>query len=74
MSKVKLYRFSMYDIDSDEWRQSRRHGTEETIKGIPGALISDNSTEVEESEVRWWDGHEGLTEVGWFPRSPHTMR
>ena len=41
MSKVKIYRFTKYNIQSDGNEKSRRRGTREAIKGIGGKVIED---------------------------------
>ncbi len=51
MSKVKIYRFTKYSIQSDGNEKSRRWGTREAIEGIGGNLIEDTETEVDESAV-----------------------
>ncbi len=51
MSKVHIYRFTLYDITSDGARQSRRWGTRDAIDRIGGEVFVDTGTEVDASAV-----------------------
>ncbi len=51
MSKVHIYRFTLYDITSDGARQSRRWGTRDAIERIGGEVLVDTGTEVDISAV-----------------------
>jgi hypothetical protein len=51
MSKVHIYRFTLYDITSDGARQSRRWGTRDAIERIGGEVLVDTGIEVEASTL-----------------------
>ena len=51
MSKVHIYRFTLYDITSDNARQSRRWGTRDAIERIGGEILVDTAIEVDASAV-----------------------
>jgi hypothetical protein len=51
MSKVHIYRFTLYEIASDGIRQSRRWGTRDAIERIGGEVLVDTGTEVDASAV-----------------------
>ena len=59
MSKVTIYRFTIYDINQDEKIRSRRWGTREGIKGVCGVALEDTAMEVDICHV---DKVDGLTE------------
>jgi hypothetical protein len=69
MSKVHIYRFTLYDITTDGARQSRRWGTRDAIERIGGEVLLDSGTEVDvaavDSEIC------GLTARDYDPH-PHT--
>ena len=64
MSKVKVYRFERYDINSDEWARSRRWATAEAIGRVCAQPVGD-PVEVDQSVL----GRqiEGMTERGFDP-------
>jgi hypothetical protein len=43
---VKVYRFRLYNISTDENEKSRRWGTREAIERIGGEVMEDTETEV----------------------------
>ena len=47
MGNVTVYRFSLYDIASDEQRTSRRWATREAIERIGGKVLESTATEVD---------------------------
>jgi hypothetical protein len=49
VAKVKVYRFTVYDITADEQHRSRRWGTREAIDRARGEVLEDTATEVDES-------------------------
>ena len=49
MAKVKVYRFTVYDITNDEQRRSRRWGTRQAIEHARGQVLEDTAIEVDES-------------------------
>lgn len=49
MSRVKVYRFTVYDIVNDENCRSRRWGTRAAIERIRGEVLEDTETEVDSS-------------------------
>ena len=52
MAKVTIYRFEVYDIQSDQVISSKRWGTREAINEIAhGRVLEDTAIEVEESAV-----------------------
>ena len=65
MSKVTVYRFTVYDISADENTRSRRWATLAAIKRIGGAALEDTAVEVDSSAV----GTEipGMTERNFNP-------
>jgi hypothetical protein len=65
LSNVNIYRFTVYDITTDENRRSHRWGTREGIKAAHGVAVEDMATEVDASFV----GEEiaGLTARGFDP-------
>jgi len=48
---VTIYRFRLYDINTDESRTSRRWATREAIERIHGEVLTDTATEVDASVV-----------------------
>jgi hypothetical protein len=65
MAKVKVYRFSHYDISRDKTFVSRRWGTRDGIKRIDGTVLED--TEVEVDEMLIGRQIEGLSDIGFDP-------
>lgn len=63
---VKIYRFTMYDISTDQTRISRRWGTREGIEAIGGAILEDTGIEVGDADAT--SDMPGLTEIGFDPR------
>jgi hypothetical protein len=59
MSKVKVYRFTVYDITTDENRRSRRWATREAIERAHGDVLDDTVTEVDSSVLG--DEIDGMT-------------
>ena len=51
MSKVHIYRFTLYDITSDGAHQSRRWGTRDAVERIGGEVLVDTGVEVDASAV-----------------------
>jgi hypothetical protein len=49
VAKVKVYRFTIYEIVNDENRRSRRWATREAIKRVGGEVLEDTATEVDAS-------------------------
>jgi hypothetical protein len=49
MAKIRIYRFTKYNIDSDEVMRSRRWATREAIGRIHGTVLEDTAVEVDES-------------------------
>ena len=68
MANVTIYRFEVYDIQSDQVIPSKRWGTREAIIDIAhGRVIEDTAAEVDESAVAS-DIH-GFTVRDFNPRS-----
>jgi hypothetical protein len=61
-----IYRFTVYDIQSDESRLSRRWGTLIGIKTANGQPLLETATEADASII----GRDGLTERDYNP-NPH---
>ena len=70
MATITLHRFTVYDINSDESRKSRRWGTAEGIERVRGSVIPGTATEVDDSVPL--DG--GLTERGFEPQQWNTSK
>lgn len=51
MSKTTVYRFTIYDITSDEGRLSRRMGTREAIAWAKGEPVEEATREAEETDL-----------------------
>lgn len=69
MAKATIYRFEVYDIQSDRVIPSKRWGTREAIIEIAhGRVLEETATEVEDSVIRS-DIH-GFTAIGFDPHSP----
>lgn len=51
MSEVTIYRFKLYDITTDENRESRRWATREAVERLGGEVLEDTATEVDASVV-----------------------
>jgi hypothetical protein len=60
-----VYRFQLYDINSDAYTISRRWGTREGIEGVNGVVLEDTATEIDDRSI----GAEikGLTARGFDP-------
>ena len=66
MSKVKIYRFRVYDISNDNIRTSTRWGTREAIRDIAcGELLEDTEREVDASVIE--SDIQGMTERNYNP-------
>ena len=66
MAKVKIYRFWVYDIISDERRVSKRWGTLEGIQSnTTGVPMLETEVEVDEKDVA--SENPGLTAIGFNP-------
>jgi hypothetical protein len=67
MTKVTVYRFTVYDITTDESRLSRRMGMREAIAWAKGSVVEEASREVDEADL----GREvpGMTERDFWVRS-----
>ncbi len=63
MTKVTVYRFRLYDISTDENRQSRRWATLKAIERICGEVLKDTETEVDASVL----DSNGMTERDFNP-------
>jgi hypothetical protein len=65
VTKVNVYRFTVYDITNDEQRVSRRWATREAIKRVCGQVLEDTEVEVDPSVL----GREedGMTERDFNP-------
>jgi len=50
-ASVTVYSFEKYSITKDEWKKSRRMGTEKAIKELGGRPILETVTQVPESAV-----------------------
>jgi hypothetical protein len=64
---VTIYRFTVYDITTDENRLSRRMGTRQAVGRANGEVIEDTAREVEAPEL----GREvpGMTDRDYWLRS-----
>ena len=51
MSKVAVYRFTKYDITTDQFQQSHRMGTRAAIERVGGEVLEDTAIEVDASAV-----------------------
>lgn len=51
MAKATVYRFTVYDITTDESRVSRRMGTRAAVERAKGWVIEDTAREVEEADL-----------------------
>jgi hypothetical protein len=67
LSNTTVYRFQIYDIDTDETRKSRRWATAEAIKRVNGEALKDTAIDIDASLV----GAEipGMTARGFDPHS-----
>ena len=63
MSKVKVYQFKRYDINTDQYVVSRRMATREAIERLGAVVISGTAAEVDGAHL---DG-DGMTEIGFVP-------
>jgi hypothetical protein len=66
MTKVTVYRFTIYDITTDENRISKRMGTLEGIERVCGTPIEGTAVEIDASELD--PEIVGLTPRDWRPR------
>lgn len=67
MPKVTVYRFQLYDVQSDQMQTSRRWGTQEAIEDLGGHPLVHTATEIDEGQV---GGEiEGLTVRDFSPNS-----
>jgi hypothetical protein len=60
---VKVYRFQLYNISTDQNETSRRWGTREAIERIGGEVMKDTETEVNESDLIY----DGMTDRDFNP-------
>ncbi|HJW42619.1 MAG TPA: hypothetical protein VJ476_15495 [Rhizomicrobium sp.] len=65
MSRVTIYRFSLYDIQADGMHRSRRWATREAIDSVHGEVLEETATEVDAAVVN--TGIQGMTERGFDP-------
>jgi hypothetical protein len=65
MSRVTIYQFQIYDVNSDHMQKSRRWGTREAIESIHGNVLENTASEVDESEVM--SDLPGLTDRDFIP-------
>jgi hypothetical protein len=66
LTKITVYRFTVYDITTDERRRSLRWATREAIKRVGGDVLEDTATEVDDAAVEA-DGEPGMTVRGFDP-------
>ncbi len=64
MEKVTIYKFEMYNIESDEWQESRRWAVSEKINEI-GARKKGNGVVVDTTVIQ--SNIQGFTERGFDP-------
>lgn len=71
MTKVTIYQFSIYDVNSDEPKISRRWGTVDGIKAVGGSFFEHTHAEVDGTLV----GAEvpGLTARDFMPHHTRHM-
>lgn len=62
--QVQIFQFKMFDIGTDQFKQSRRWATREFIEKV-GGLMTGRSARVDEDLV----SPEGLTECDFTPES-----
>ena len=67
MATVTIYRFSIYNIQSDTCQTSKRWGTLDGIRSVHGESDKASATEVDESVVR--SDVQGLTAIGFNPHA-----
>jgi hypothetical protein len=65
MTKVRIHRFRLYDINSDSYRISRRWATRDVIEALGGDLIEAPVVEVDVSVVN--SDIEGMTVPDYVP-------
>ena len=47
MSRVTVYRFTKFDITTDQHQRSRRWATREAIELVHGHVLEDTATEID---------------------------
>jgi hypothetical protein len=52
MSKIKVYQFALFDINSGEMKKSKRLGTIEAIISIDGVIVDDSGVDIDEDIIR----------------------
>jgi hypothetical protein len=72
MTTVNIHRFSLYDINSDSYRASRRWATRDVIEKLGGEILSGPSVEVDSSVVA--SDIEGMTVPEYDPFRAAAMR
>ena len=65
MARVTVYRFTIYDIFSDDNIISKRMGTREGVKKIRGAVIESTAVDIDEAALD--PDLPGLTPAGFAP-------
>ncbi len=65
MARVTVYRFTIYDIFSDDNIISKRMGTREGVEKIRGAVIESTAVYIEEAALD--PDMPGLTPIGFAP-------
>jgi hypothetical protein len=65
MPKIRIHRFSLYDINSDSFRVSRRWATRDVIERLGGELIETPVVEVDASVLS--SDIEGMTPPDYTP-------
>jgi hypothetical protein len=65
MARVTVYRFTIYDILSDDNIISKRMGTREGIEKICGAVIQSTAVDIDEAALD--PDMLGLTPIGFAP-------
>lgn len=65
MASVKIHRFRLYDINSDQFRLSRRWATRDIIEKLGGEIISSPAVEVDAAVVM--SDIEGMTKPDYDP-------
>jgi hypothetical protein len=73
MERVTIYKFQVYDVHTDDMRESSRWGTLSAIEKIPGAqILGQTKTDVDPSVIA--SDIRGLTAKGWNPPSPNLVQ
>jgi hypothetical protein len=65
MARVTVYRFTIYDIFSDDNIISKRMGTREGVEKIRGAVIESTAVYIDEASLD--PDMPGLTPIGFAP-------